>query len=614
MIRRRSSDTPEVASIIQEIVIYDKPNKPTVPAAILPQSRKVKIGQGDIIIKGTPIKDEPQEISESEEEIKKESCINDTIDIHQISSDKSNDSNSREVLKLSSKKKQGDGNSKGSPFKKPGAKTMARRNSILDYLPQNDAIEITEKHTLNEEARQKRVRRMPKKFQDDDIILNRRSLGRYSSEEPDIPMALPLKKKKYAELTIVPIYNSETASNQDSGNEEQSEEINDLVSSEESRVDIFTKHSLGKNSKLASSKKTKTKKSIINSDAEGDMQLVQDEMYNLSSDEDSRKEWVPEEYAEYKRLHNLKQKSIEPQRANSKVHKCKFCSLEFDSYYSLRKHRALQHDDLGKNQKESNPDEQISEASDEENSQGEWMPEDYAEYKIKHTINKHKRMQWYKCKICCSVFSNYYKLSKHRVEHERQEPYDCKHCNSKFKDVESFSAHLRMHQGKSPYICRKCCKGFDTKEELQAHEPIHVLKKAPIAEKRYRCEICGKDFRKICDIERHTRVHTGEKPAECNICHKRFQQVHNLSKHLLTHLHVRPFQCQICNKKFGRIDVLNRHLLTHSVEKPYKCNTCGKGFIRQVQFNNHMDKNHTDELEAASVVSVTDEVMITALG
>lgn len=153
------------------------------------------------------------------------------------------------------------------------------------------------------------------------------------------------------------------------------------------------------------------------------------------SDEDSRCEWMPEEYAEYKRQHNIK---------SVKLYKCKFCCLEFPSYYALRKHRALEHDDLVKDRKESTYEEEEEgspnaeqdqadckfcnlfatymtfyglSGSDEESSRGEWMPEDYAEYKVKHTLNKQKRVQWYKCKICCAVFPNYYKLAKHRVSH-----------------------------------------------------------------------------------------------------------------------------------------------------------------------------------------------------
>ncbi|KAJ8924932.1 hypothetical protein NQ315_001095 [Exocentrus adspersus] len=158
-----------------------------------------------------------------------------------------------------------------------------------------------------------------------------------------------------------------------------------------------------------------------------------------------------------------------------------------------------------------------------------------------------------------------------------------------------------VKRGKHPYACRKCEIGFWSKKALDEHSVIHVLKKTKQPNKRFRCDVCAKEFSKLCDMERHTRVHTGEKPCICNICNKGFQQAHNLNKHLLTHLHVKPFHCEICNKQFGRNDVLDRHLLTHSVDKPVKCPLCAKGFIRQTQLNNHMKKNHPDAARIAEV-------------
>lgn len=147
--------------------------------------------------------------------------------------------------------------------------------------------------------------------------------------------------------------------------------------------------------------------------------------------------------------------------------------------------------------------------------------------------------------------------------------------------------------GEQPYKCNKCSEGFWTKKEYDTHLPIHILRKVKEAPKKYQCDLCGKAFVKLCDMDRHTRVHTGEKPCICNICGKGFQQSHNLSKHLITHLHIKPFLCEICNKQFSRPDVLSRHVLTHAVEKPFKCSLCPKNFIRQIQLNMHLKHEHS---------------------
>ncbi|KAG5887911.1 hypothetical protein JTB14_003008 [Gonioctena quinquepunctata] len=152
-----------------------------------------------------------------------------------------------------------------------------------------------------------------------------------------------------------------------------------------------------------------------------------------------------------------------------------------------------------------------------------------------------------------------------------------------------------MKPGKHPYQCYKCYMGFRTKEAYDAHTPVHILRKQKRPPYRFRCNVCLKEFYKLCDLERHTRVHTGEKPWVCDICHNRFQQSYNLKKHLLTHVDLKPFQCRYCKKQFGRADVLTRHLLIHSKDKPFTCSICQKGFIRQSQLYTHFVNNHPEE-------------------
>lgn len=91
-----------------------------------------------------------------------------------------------------------------------------------------------------------------------------------------------------------------------------------------------------------------------------------------------------------------------------------------------------------------------SDYDDDTQSNKEWLPEDYAEYKMKFSAKKidaYKAI--YKCKVCLKLCSSYYRLNKHKRTHEALEkPYECPTCSESFSVIEDFNAHLRAHKGK----------------------------------------------------------------------------------------------------------------------------------------------------------------------
>lgn len=213
-----------------------------------------------------------------------------------------------------------------------------------------------------------------------------------------------------------------------------------------------------------------------------------------------------------------------------------------------------------------------------------------------HKMSKQKKLEEKQriavCRICSKVFAKNSMLKKHHAEiHLSKLPYCCSKCDKRFQELDELIAHTRLHAGKMPYTCKICKASFKTETQFKNHQPVHELAKVPTI-KKISCEDCGKAFSKMCDLERHRRVHTGEKPFACMICNKRFQQAHNLTKHLLIHTREKQFQCELCNKIFSRSDVLTRHMFTHSVQKPFVCNFCKKSFNRSAQLNAHVERHH----------------------
>ena len=62
-------------------------------------------------------------------------------------------------------------------------------------------------------------------------------------------------------------------------------------------------------------------------------------------------------------------------------------------------------------------------------------------------------------------------------------------------------------------------------------------------------------------------------------CTKEYRTKFNLKKHFeFCHLHMRRFKCEICTRDFVSKQNLNEHMFIHTGAKPYKCDQCGQNF------------------------------------
>uniref|UniRef100_S4RET6 C2H2-type domain-containing protein n=1 Tax=Petromyzon marinus TaxID=7757 RepID=S4RET6_PETMA len=102
------------------------------------------------------------------------------------------------------------------------------------------------------------------------------------------------------------------------------------------------------------------------------------------------------------------------------------------------------------------------------------------------------------------------------------------------------------------------------------------------AEKRHRCELCGKTYSLAFNLKRHTYVHTGAWPCRCKVCgHGVLRASSNgLRLHQRKHAGDKNFFMVLCSEKSKRSNYIRNRRRSHEStgEKPYRCEVCGQTY------------------------------------
>ncbi|XP_072813125.1 uncharacterized protein [Vicugna pacos] len=165
-------------------------------------------------------------------------------------------------------------------------------------------------------------------------------------------------------------------------------------------------------------------------------------------------------------------------------------------------------------------------------------------------------------------------------------PYKCNVCGKKFRKYPSLLKHQSSHAKERSHECEECGKEFRHISSLITHQRMHT------GEKPYECHQCGKAFSQRAHLTIHQRIYTGEKPYKCDDCGKDFSQRAHITIHQRTHTGEKPYRCLECGKTFSHSSSLINHQRVHTGEKPYICNKCGKTFSQSTHLLQHQ-KIHT---------------------
>lgn len=186
---------------------------------------------------------------------------------------------------------------------------------------------------------------------------------------------------------------------------------------------------------------------------------------------------------------------------------------------------------------------------------------------ISHLKSLHWDGRVFICDICEVQFQELTDFQKHVQEtNHRTDGFVSKQCASCGLDFGSrirFRIHVASkHEG--GLKCTACDVILQSYLELQDHEAIHPHLRP------YKCEYCGKNFKRSGDQKKHLMVHTGERPHVCEVCGKNFNRKHNMHMHRRSHYGDKPFTCPHCDMSFSRVGDLRKHKQLHYLKNQAK--------------------------------------------
>uniref|UniRef100_A0A336JZI8 CSON013666 protein n=1 Tax=Culicoides sonorensis TaxID=179676 RepID=A0A336JZI8_CULSO len=182
----------------------------------------------------------------------------------------------------------------------------------------------------------------------------------------------------------------------------------------------------------------------------------------------------------------------------------------------------------------------------------------------------------------------------------KNEEYQCKVCEAIFSDAGKMRNHFDYHRKfEKPKQCTTCGKTFECVRlwRSHSHEKKNKINKE-IEKQQFACEICGKLFMNVTNLNAHILNLHEQKGRMCRWC-KRLISYENWEEHKseekIKHSINTATTCDICGSTFSSKDSAAMHRRNyHENRKPMECKICLKTFKTTANFASHTRTVHGD--------------------
>uniref|UniRef100_A0A8C2FXG1 PR/SET domain 15 n=1 Tax=Cyprinus carpio TaxID=7962 RepID=A0A8C2FXG1_CYPCA len=303
-----------------------------------------------------------------------------------------------------------------------------------------------------------------------------------------------------------------------------------------------------------------------------------------------------------------------------KKYTCEICGRKFFRVDVLRDHIHVHFKDIALMDEQEREDfikkigismEESDDSSDEEDEKNDPDHHKYSCKKcqmtfakgrdyLRHIMDMHKE-KGYNCTMCNRRFALKATYNAHLVIHRDHLPdpavqkyiHPCDMCGRIFNSIGNLERHKIIHTGVKSHCCDQCGKSFARKDMLKEHLRVHDNVRD------FLCAECGKGMKTKHALRHHMKLHKGIKEYECKECNRKFAQKVNMLKHYKRHTGTKDFMCELCGKTFSERNTMETHKLIHTVGKTFSCSVCDKKYVTQYMLQKHMQLTH-EKVEAQS--------------
>uniref|UniRef100_A0A1A9V1Y8 Transcription factor grauzone n=1 Tax=Glossina austeni TaxID=7395 RepID=A0A1A9V1Y8_GLOAU len=215
-----------------------------------------------------------------------------------------------------------------------------------------------------------------------------------------------------------------------------------------------------------------------------------------------------------------------------------------------------------------------------------------------------KYKKTFQCDKCPKTFSSkasfeHHSFAKHVPKEEFK--FECPECKKKLPTDRKLQQHLKNdHDPQKLFICDKCGKIFKNSYNLKKHNDMEHTERKLTPEPQ-QCKLCGTWYRHLAGLKTHMKnIHENtSNEHRCHICNKVSTTERALKRHIyLNHKCDRKFKCSMCAKAFKRGQDLREHISVHTGEALYTCPNCPMTFASSANMYKHRQRLHKTEYEA----------------